>query len=45
MDTKTQTGYSLRSRLTLYFAGVAAMALPWSFLLFVLPWLRARARH
>jgi hypothetical protein len=44
MQDDTARVPSLRTRVTLYFVGVAAMAVPWGYLLFVRPWLRARHR-
>jgi len=35
--------YSLRFRLTIYLIGIALIALPWGYSLFVRPWLQARA--
>jgi hypothetical protein len=42
MENANEQVPSLRARIVLYLIGVAAMALPWGYLLFVRPWLRAR---
>lgn len=44
MQDATARVPSLRTRAILYVVGVAAMAVPWGYLLFVRPWLRARPR-
>jgi hypothetical protein len=35
---------SLRLRLLLYLGGLAAIAIPWGYLLFIRPWQRAQLR-
>jgi hypothetical protein len=42
MENAKEQAPSLRARIILYLVGVAAMAVPWGYLLFVRPWLRAR---
>lgn len=42
MQSIPEKAPSRRERITLYLAGVAAIALPWGYLLFIRPWLRAR---
>jgi hypothetical protein len=44
MQGSPEKAPSRRARIALYLAGVAAIALPWGYLLFVRPWLHARRR-